>query len=256
MLSGGAVDARGQKALLPPIAAMTPRPYVAVLVWHDVLPKKQVWFDTTLPTFTAQLAAIKQGHFNVVSLEALDKHLTQGVPLPERPLVLTFDDNNRGLYQYAFPLLKQYGYPATLFVHTDYVGVTTSKAHCNWTELADMQQSGLISIQSLTATHPADIRLLSDEDIEKQLKVSRAAIEKHLKPLSHPVTAFVYPENNYNARVARLVTKNGYHLAFTENWGNAGASPNRMMIHRYSILTRFAQALSDVARAYKHKGKL
>lgn len=46
-LLGGAVGARGQKAPLPPIAAMTPRPYVAVLVWHDVLPKKQVWFDTT-----------------------------------------------------------------------------------------------------------------------------------------------------------------------------------------------------------------
>ena len=225
------------------------------MVWHDVLPEKQVWFDTTLATFKAQLAAIKRGHFNVVSLNALDKHLTQGTLLPERPLVLTFDDNNRGLYQYAFPLLKQYGYPATLFVHTDYVGVTTSKAHCNWTELAAMQQSGLISVQSLTVTHPADIRLLADVDIERQLTVSRASIEKHLKQFSHSVTAFVYPENNYDVRVAHLVAKNGYHLAFTENWGNAGASPNRMMIHRYSILKRFAQALADVDRAYKHKAR-
>lgn len=239
----------GQTSPLPPIAKVVPRPWVTVLVWHDVLPTKQVWFDTTVATFTEQLEAIRRGGFHVVSMAALDKHLTEGAPLPSRPLVLTFDDNNRGLYRYAFPLLRKYGYPATLFVHTDYVGVPTSKEHCNWNELAEMERSGLILVQSLTATHPADIRQLSDPEIEKQLTVSRASIERHLH---HPVYAFVYPEDRYDARVARLVAANGYRLAFTEDWGNAGTSPNRMMIHRYSILKRFDQALADTDRAYRH----
>jgi peptidoglycan/xylan/chitin deacetylase (PgdA/CDA1 family) len=233
---------------LPQVNGAARRQYVGVLVWHDVLPQRQVWFDTPFATFKAQLAAIKRGQFHVVSLDALENHLTQGAPLPPRPLVITFDDNNRGLYRYAFPLLKQYGYPATLFVHTNFVGVTTSKEHCNWNELAEMQRSGLIGIQSLTASHPADIRLLSDDAITQELRDSRAAIQQHF---GKPVYAFVYPEDNYNARVARLVAQAGYRLAFTEDWGNAGASPNLMMIHRYSILKRFAQALTDVKRAYK-----
>lgn len=239
--------AYGKQDALPPLASPSPRPFVSVLVWHDVLPEKQVWFDTTLATFKKQLEAIRKGGFHVVTLEALDKHLTQGAPLPPRPLVLTFDDNNLGLYRYAFPLLRKYNYPATLFVHTDYVGVTTSKEHNSWKELTEMEKSGLITVQSLTATHPADIRLLSDAEIAKQLTVSRATIERHLH---HPVYALVYPEGHYDSRVARIVAANQYRLAFTEDWGNANASPNRMMIHRYSILTRFDQALADNARAY------
>jgi peptidoglycan/xylan/chitin deacetylase (PgdA/CDA1 family) len=235
--------AAGRQPDLPPVAAVARRPYVGVLVWHDVLPRKQVWFDTTLATFKAQLAAIKAGGFHVVSLQQLADHLTSGASLPPHPLAITFDDNNRGLYRYAFPLLKRYGFPATLFVHTDYVGVTTSKEHCNWNELAEMQRSGLITIQSLTASHPADLRLLSDSAIARELRDSRDSIEKHL---GKPVYAFVYPEDNYDVRTARLVAQAGYRLAFTEDWGNAGASPNLMMIHRYSILKRFAQALADV----------
>jgi len=242
-------DAAGQSVdpTLPQVAPAARKPYVAVLVWHDVLPEKQVWFDTTLATFKAQLAAIKSGGFHVVSLQDLADHLIKGAPLPERPLVITFDDNNRGLYRYAFPLLKRYGYPATLFVHTDYVGVTTSKEHSSWDELTEMQRSGLITVQSLTASHPADIRKLSDADILKELRNSRAGIARRL---GKPVYAFVYPEDNYDARTAQLVAQAGYRLAFTEDWGNAGASPNLLMIHRYSILKRFAQALSDVRRAY------
>jgi biofilm PGA synthesis lipoprotein PgaB len=244
---GIAVARQTSPSGLPQVAPAARRPYVAVLVWHDVLPRKQVWFDTTLETFKAQLAAIKAGGFTVVSLQALADHLIKGAPLPPKPLAITFDDNNRGLYRYAFPLLKRYGYPATLFVHTDYVGVPTSKEHCNWEELGEMTRSGLITVQSLTASHPADIRLLSDAAISKELRDSRAAIEKHF---GKPVYAFVYPEDNYDLRAARLVAQAGYQLAFTEDWGNAGASPNLLMIHRYSILKRFAQALADVKRAY------
>jgi peptidoglycan/xylan/chitin deacetylase (PgdA/CDA1 family) len=233
---------------LPPVAPAARRQYVAVLVWHDVLPKKQVWFDTTVATFKAQLEAIKRGNFHVVTLQELLQHLQRGTSLPPRPLAFTFDDNNRGLYRYAFPLLKQYHYPATLFVHTEYVGVTTSKEHNNWNELAEMERSGLIGVQSLTASHPADIRTFTDAAILKELRDSRASLEKHL---GQPIYAFVYPEDRYDARVAQLVAQSNYRIAFTEDWGDASASPNLMMVHRYSILKRFAQALADVARAYR-----
>ena len=224
--------------------------YVAVLVWHDIVSRKQVWFDTTVLTFRKQLEAIRRGNFHVVSLEALYRHLTQNAPLPPRALVLTFDDNNQGIYDNAYPLLRQYGYPVTLFVHTNYVGVTTDKSHCSWDELRTMQTSGLVNIQSLTASHPEDILQLTDPQVEKELRASRRSIEAHLGP---PVWAFVYPCNRHDARVANDVYRGGYKLAFTEDWGNACASPNLMLIHRYAAIKRFAQALSDVARPQKGK---
>ncbi len=233
---------------LPQVNPAARQAYVAVLVWHDVVPQKQVWFDTTVDTFKKQLEAIRRGGFHVITLDALLKHLTEGAPVPPRPLVLTFDDNNEGLYLNAFPLLKQYRFPAALFVHTDYVGVTTSKAHCDWDELRAMQNSGLVSVQSLTQSHPPDIRKFSDAEIGVQLRDSRASIQKHL---GRPVYAFVYPEDRYDTRVAYDVYRNGYKLAFTEDWGSADASPNLMMVHRYSALKRFDQALRDVERAWK-----
>lgn len=229
---------------LPQVSPAARKPYVAVLVWHDVLPAKQVWFDTTLDTFRSQLAAIAHGGFHVVTLDALRAHLEHGAPLPARPLVLTFDDDAAGIYENAFPLLKQYRYPATLFVHTNYVGRTTSKRHNTWDQLREMERSGLITVQSQTANHPEDLRTLSDADVVHEMRLSAFSLQHRL---GHAPYALSYPYDHYDDRVARIAAANGYQLGFTEDWGNAGDSSSLLEIHRYSILTRFDQALRDVA---------
>jgi biofilm PGA synthesis lipoprotein PgaB len=229
----------------PTVAPAAKSPYLAVLVWHDVVSAKEVWFDTPLSTFRAQLDAIAKGGFHVITLDALRAHLERGAPVPSKPLVLTFDDNGWGIYANAFPLLKKHNFPATLFVHTNFVGVTTSKRHNTWPQLQEMVQSGLIAVQSLTANHPPDLRVLSDAAIAKELRQSRASLEKHI---GKPVYALVYPEDNYDDRLAQLAHANGYALGFTEDWGSAGDSANLLLIHRYSVLTRFDQALKDVSR--------
>jgi peptidoglycan/xylan/chitin deacetylase (PgdA/CDA1 family) len=179
-----------------------------------------------------------------VTLATLSEHLRTGAPLPAKPLVLTFDDNGHGIAEYAFPLLRRYGFAATMFVHTNYVGTTThGKRHTTWAQLAAMSRSGLMTIQSQTANHPPDLRLLSDADVVHELTLSRFSLRAHL---GHAIYALVYPEDHYDARLERIASANGYTLAFTEDWGNAGDSANLLEIHRYSALTRFAQALSDV----------
>ena len=162
-------------------------------------------------------------------------------------MVLTFDDNNLGLYQNAFPLLKQYRYPATLFVHTNFVGVTTSKAHCTWSQLGEMQTSGLITIQGHTCSHPADLRVLPASEIDKELRDSKSLMEEHTNV---PVIAFAYPEGKYDDNTAQRAAAAGYKMAFTEDWGSAGTSRNMMLLHRYSIHKRFNQSLKDLVEAY------
>ncbi|HLJ55733.1 MAG TPA: polysaccharide deacetylase family protein [Chthonomonadaceae bacterium] len=239
-----AATAMAQTGPLPPVNPQARRDYVAVLMWHDVvLETKEVWFDTTVGELKAQLASIKSHGCSVISLDRLYSHLTTGAPIPRRSVVLTFDDNNRGLYENAFPLLKQYGYPATLFVHTNYIGVTTSKPHCDWRMLMEMQRSGLVTIQGHSCSHPADMRLQAPAEADKELIDSKALIEKHT---GRPVIAFAYTEGHFDEPLARRVWRDGYKLAFTEDWGNACASRNLMMVHRYSIHKRFAQAIADV----------
>ena len=241
---GSCVD--GQSGSLPRVHPKARRDYVVVLMWHDVVPAtKEVWFDTTIAELTSQFAAIKRRRCNVISLDTLYTHLADGSPVPPRSVVLTFDDNNRGLYENAYPLLKQYNSPATLFVHTNYIGVTTSKPHCDWRMLIEMQKSGLVSIQGHSCSHPADMRLQSPAEADKELIDSKALIEKHT---ARPVIAFAYTEGHYNDALARAVARDGYKIAFTEDWGSAGASLSLFTVHRYSIHKRFAQALNDVTR--------
>jgi biofilm PGA synthesis lipoprotein PgaB len=213
-----------------------------VLVWHDVLPVKDVWFDTTSATLSTQLAQIARGGFHVIPLAALRDHLVLGHSIPKRSLVLTFDDNGEGLYRNAYPLLRAHHFAATFFVHTNFVGRTTSKHHNTWAELREMAASGLIDVQSLTANHPPDLTKLSDADVEHELTLSKFSLEHRL---GKRIYALVYPYDVYDERVARLAAKCGYTLAFTEDYGSAGASDSLLELHRYSILTRFDQALHD-----------
>ncbi len=217
---------------------------MAVLVWHDVLPEKEVWFDTTSATFATQLDEIARGGFHVVPLAALRDHLVLGAPLPTKPLVLTFDDNGTGIYRYAFPLLERHRFPATLFVHTNFVGKTTSKHHNTWDDLRAMERSGLIDVQSQTANHPPDLTKLSDADVLHEFALSKYSLEHRL---GRKIFAVEYPYDVYDDRVERLAARSGYVLGFTEDWGAAGDSASLLEIHRYSILTRFDQALADVA---------
>jgi peptidoglycan/xylan/chitin deacetylase (PgdA/CDA1 family) len=99
-------------------------------------------------------------------------------------------------------------------------------------------------VQSQTANHPPDLTKLSDADVVHELRLSAFSLERRLgrKPY-----ALVYPYDVYDDRVERLAARNGYALGFTEDWGAAGDSTSLLEIHRYSILTRFDQALADVA---------
>ncbi len=242
-----AVPVRGAEEALPQVVAGGRTPYVAVIVWHDVVAgPNEVWFDTPVDTFRTELAAIAHGGFHVVTLDALRAHLQRGTPLPAKPLVLTFDDNGHGIYENAFPLLQHYRFPATLFVHSNFVGTTThGKKHTTWAQLLAMSRSGLVTIQSLTANHPPDLRVLSDAGVAHELALSRSSLQYHL---GRTIYALVYPEDNYDVRLEHLAAANGYALAFTEDWGNAGDSESLLDVHRYSALTRFAQALADVTR--------
>ncbi len=248
--SRAAAAQRQTPAALPTPAKGIAHPAVAVLVWHDVLPAKDVYFDTTTAEFAQQLDTIARGGFHVVTLEQLRDRLTRGTPLPSKAIVLTFDDNARGIGENAFPLLRKHGFHATLFVHTNYVGKKTSKAHNSWDDLRSMERSGLIDVQSLTANHPPDLTKLSDADVTHELALSKRSLERRLGRL---VFALVYPYDVYDTRVERLAAAAGYTLGFTEDHGNATESTSLLEIHRYSITVRerFDQALASVAASLR-----
>jgi len=234
---------------LPAVNPQAKKSYSAVLMWHDVVAKrKEVWFDTTTAELEGQFRAMKQAGLTPVTLDQLADHLEKGAPIAKGAVVLTFDDNNVGLYRYLWPLLKRYRWPAMLFVHTDYVGKPTSKEHCTWAQLKEMEQSGFVKVYPHTASHPADLRKLSDKQLAKEMLAPRLLMEKQLGGSRSHVS---YSNGFYDERVARAAAQAGYRLGITEDWGAAEQSRNLLMVRRYSMHKRADQAIRDVARAMK-----
>lgn len=218
---------------------------VPVIMYHDVVHKKQVWFDTTETEFQEQLERIRESGATPISIQQLYDYMHSGVALPPKAILLTFDDGYLGHYKFAYPLLKEYNFPAVFFVHTAYVGVKTSKDHMTWEQLQSIDKEGLIAIQSHTVNHPDDLRLISDTSLQREMTKSKLLLEEKL---GHPILYLAYPTGNQDERVRRAAIDAGYLMSFTMDLGYAEQSPSLLAVQRF-IDTRLDLALSVMGAA-------
>ncbi|PSB06353.1 polysaccharide deacetylase, partial [filamentous cyanobacterium CCP2] len=187
---------------------------VPILMYHDILPTKEVFFDVTPAEFEAHLQLIQAQNLTPISLDELVEHLSTGKQLPEKPIVLTFDDGYQGHYDYVFPLLQKYGYPAVFSIYPSKVGRGFGRSSLTWEQLQEMAASPLVTIAAHSLTHPPDLRDLSDAELRLEVVQSKRILEE---ALGISIRHFVYPEGNYDDRVAHWVRLAGYEAALTMN---------------------------------------
>jgi peptidoglycan/xylan/chitin deacetylase (PgdA/CDA1 family) len=96
---------------------------VAILMYHRVAPKANNWSLDTLPPkdFERQISYFAK-RYKIISLESLVQTMQNGEHLPKKAIIVTFDDGYRDNYTFAYPILKKYGIPATLFVTSGHIG--------------------------------------------------------------------------------------------------------------------------------------
>ncbi len=189
---------------------------VPVIMYHDVVPQKQVWFDLTTDEFAQQMAALSAAHAHPITIQQYYDHFASGSKLPDRPILLTFDDCTLGQYTQALPILEQYHFPAVFFVQTGYVGTTTEKQHMSWQQLREAEATGLITVESHTVTHPEDMTILTPNRLDEELQQSRATLETKLR---HKVLFLAYPSGTCDAAVSSAARRAGYLAAFTMDRG-------------------------------------
>lgn len=206
---------------------------VPVIMYHDILPKKQVFFDVTPSEFEQHLQLIQKQGLTPISYDQLVIHLRTGLPLPEKPIMLTFDDGYGGHYEYVYPLLKKYGYPGVFSIYTSKVGINSGRTHVSWEQLREMAADPLVTIASHTVTHPDDLRKLSDDQLQTEVEESKRILESKL---GIPIRYFTYPAGKYDERVVELIKKAGYQAALTMDDNNerfAGESKDLLAIDRF-----------------------
>jgi ABC-type Zn uptake system ZnuABC Zn-binding protein ZnuA len=205
---------------------------VPILMYHDILPKKQVFFDVTPEELEQHLRLLKENGITPISLDQLVTHLQTGLPLPSKPILLTFDDGYGGHYQYVYPFLKKYNYPAVFSIYTANVGKNTGRTHVTWDQLRQMAADPLVTIASHSVTHPLDLRPLSDNQLVIEVMVSKRILESHL---GIPIRYFTYPSGKYDERVENLIHQAGYEAALTMSNSEtrfAGQSKSLLAINR------------------------
>lgn len=214
---------------------------VPIIMYHDVLPNKEVFFDITPTELEGDFQRIRQQGLTPISLDQLVQHLQTGQPLPPKPIVLTFDDGYAGHFTYVYPLLKKYSYPAAFAIYPGKVGRSFGRSSLTWEQLRQMAADPLVTIAAHSVTHPSDLRRLPDAELRFEIVESKRILETEL---GITIDHFVYPEGNYDDRVAQWVQKSGYRSAYTMNVIDryAGESKNLLSIERigFSSLDKMA----------------
>ncbi|HNX60022.1 MAG TPA: polysaccharide deacetylase family protein, partial [Spirochaetota bacterium] len=132
---------------------------VPIILYHDIDGKGA--FSITSKQLREQFAYFRDHGITVVPLSDLIDRLENPRPYDGRVIVITFDDGYKNMYLKLLPIVKEFGYPVTLFVYTDFVNDKGKKA-IHWDELREMQRNG-IDIQCHTKSHP-DIPKLLEKD--------------------------------------------------------------------------------------------
>ncbi len=192
--------------------------------------------------FDAQLSYLQQHGYHTVSLRDLLYALNRGRDLPDKPIILTFDDGYADNYTNAFPILRKYGFTATFFVLTSLVD-EEHPGYLTWLQIREMSRAGM-EIGSHSKDHP-DLRHRSRDFLIWQILGSKQSIEDHTR---RPVFAFSYPSGHYDVRVEKVLAEAGYLVSVTTEQGTVHTSGQLLRLERIRVrgeysVDRFAEML-------------
>lgn len=196
---------------------------VPVLMYHYIrvnpVASDRLGFNlsVTPADFAAQMEWLVKNGYHAVFPSELAAALTQGAPLPTKPVVLTFDDGYRDFYDQAWPVLRQFGLKASTAVITNAVdkGDRGDVQYMNWNMIKELDKSGMVEIASHTQSHP-DLSRTAPGPRWLELAKSKEIIEQQI---GHPCTSFVYPSGKYDGATVSDARRAGYQIAFTTNDG-------------------------------------
>ncbi|MGD8192139.1 polysaccharide deacetylase family protein [Brevibacillus ginsengisoli] len=207
--------------------AAHPEGSVPVLMYHSIS-RQNNSLCIAPEQFERQLSNLLKHGYTPITASELISAWENGSELPTRPIVLTFDDGYKDNYTHAFPILKKYQAKATLFIITGAVGKSN---YANWDQLMEMENSGLIDIESHTVTHP-DIRKLTSKQLVHELASSKQVLEEHLHK---SITIFAYPYGGYTESAISALASVGYKAAFTTKNRMTHPSQGRYTLKRLRV---------------------
>jgi peptidoglycan/xylan/chitin deacetylase (PgdA/CDA1 family) len=177
------------------------------------------WFYIPETLFASQLTYLQKHGWQVIDCSTFLMSLDTPDILPTRAVLLTFDDGYRSMRDVVLPWLLRFGYPAVLFVPSDYIGqynvfdagMEPKEPICDWDDLRELQRHG-VAVQSHGASHRCFSNLRIGE-LEEELRRSKAVLENGLGR-DVDVLAYPYGDGGADAQAVRRALQHaGYRAA-------------------------------------------
>jgi len=177
------------------------------------------------PIFELQIKTLKDAEYTFIMSADLGLYLDGKKPLPQKPVILTFDDGYEDFYTDVYPILKKHNIVATAYIIS---GVLGRKNYMNSAQLKEIALSGLVEIGAHSVHHP-NLKALPTELSEKEILESKEMLEKEL---GIKVVSFAYPYGGYIEETVDLVKRAGYTNAVGTNGGLIVNQQNRFTLFR------------------------
>ena len=194
---------------------------VPILLYHsmadDVAPKFRPWAISP-KQFATHMAYLHDRNYTPLTVGQFVQIVSGNAgALPERPVVITFDDGLADFYTGAYPLLRAYGFPATLYIVSGFVGGESrwlapdgegNRPMMTWNQVAEICTSG-IECGAHSVNHP-QLDIISTNKARDEIFRSKDILEQHL---GRAVSTFAYPHGHHSPKVRQLVIDAGYASA-------------------------------------------
>ena len=250
--NGSAQISAGQAVVIPKrywnIAGVDSSGYqlVPILCYHNIAPQARGRLTIAVKTFEEQMGYLKSQGYRVINLKEFVEFVSLQRQLPKKSVVITFDDGYKSFLQYAQPILNKFGFSATLFVYTDYVGMGGNAL--TWPDLKKLLQDGF-NIEGHSKSH-SNLKRTSGESaaeynkrLTAELSQSRDIFQKNL---GHTPAILAYPFGAQDDTVVQRTKEAGYTAAFTVRPQANPSFVERLRIHRTQIFSEMT--LDDFAK--------
>jgi peptidoglycan/xylan/chitin deacetylase (PgdA/CDA1 family) len=200
------------------LGGVTSRGYqtVPVLAYHKFSKHTSDRMTVREDAFEEQMAFLKKNGYRVIRLDDLFEFLKRKRPLPPKSVVITFDDGWRSMYDIAYPILKRYGYPATLFIFTDLIHPTS--VTLDWGKIREMSRNG-IDVQCHSKTHRSLGKIENGETLQAYVESIKSELVESAKvikrQLGTDVKYLAYPFGDTNSLLIAMLGKLGFQGGLT-----------------------------------------
>ncbi|MCK4309009.1 MAG: polysaccharide deacetylase family protein [Candidatus Atribacteria bacterium] len=220
------------------------------MTYHNFTKDESSSYRINIIEFEKQMNYLATHNYSVISLSELIKGLRDG-RLPPKPVVITIDDGFKSTYILAYPVLKEYNFPATLFLYTNFI--EKNNFSLTWEEIREMTKNN-IEIGSHTLSHCNLLRYNKNEDydtyitrVKKEIFLSKEILEDKL---GKKVRFFAYPYGIYSSTIKNLVIQAGYEGILNANSMNNTLntdpfSLNRQIVFGISSFNSFIRILNQ-----------